>query len=47
MGSFAILMYDLQTDNLHQMKDHDQAAIRQQMSAQKHKRSSVRDDYGE
>ena len=47
MGSFAILMYDLQTDNLHQMKDHDQAAIRQQMSAQKQRRSSVRDDYGE
>lgn len=23
MGSFAILMYDLHTDHLHQMKDHD------------------------
>ena len=31
MGSFAILMYDLQTDNLHRMKDQDQAAIRDQM----------------
>lgn len=23
MGSFAILMYDLHTEHLHQMKDHD------------------------
>ena len=31
MGSFAIIMYDLQTDHLHKMKDHDQAVIREQL----------------
>ena len=29
MGSFSILMYDLQTNNLHKMKDDDQAVIRE------------------
>ena len=33
MGSFAILLYDLQTDNLHKMKDRDQAIIREQMTS--------------
>lgn len=33
MGSFAILMYDLQTDSIHKMKDHDKAAILEQMTA--------------
>ena len=33
MGSFSILMYDLHTDHLDQMKDHDQAVIREQMLA--------------
>lgn len=32
MGSFAILMYDLPSDNLHQMKDQDQAVIREQLT---------------
>lgn len=34
MGSFCILMYDLQTESLHKMKDNDQAIIREQMTAQ-------------
>lgn len=33
MGSFCILMYDLQTDSLHKMKDQDQVVIREQMTA--------------
>ena len=33
MGSFCILMYDLQTESLHKMKDNDQAIIREQMTA--------------
>ena len=34
MGSFCILMYDLQTDNLHKMKYEDQAVIRESLTAQ-------------
>lgn len=41
MGSFAILMYDLQTDNLHKMKDHDQAVIREQMTTQNNKSTTT------
>ena len=38
MGSFSILMYDLQTNSLHKMKDNDQAIIREQMTAQNKKK---------
>ena len=41
MGSFCILMYDLQTDNLHKMKAQDQAVIREQMSAQSKRKQRV------
>lgn len=34
MGSFAILIYDLQTNSLHKMQDRDQAVIREQMTTQ-------------
>ena len=38
MGSFCILMYDLQTDNLHKMKYEDQAVIRESLTAQTRRR---------
>lgn len=40
MGSFAILMYDLQTEHLHQLKDDDQMAIREQIISVGHQNNS-------
>ena len=32
IGNFCIVIYDLQTEFMHQLKDHDQMVIREQLN---------------